>query len=68
VVKLFKGSSLFLNSAFWQIEEKTELVFAIDVPVSMKDDFTEIRKNWFPKFKNKTRNRFEILKFLLFLL
>ena len=40
----------------FDIEEKTEVVFAIDATASMKDDFTELKKNWLSKFEKQMKN------------
>lgn len=36
-------------------KEKVEIVFAIDATESMKDDFSELKKNWLPKFEKQMK-------------
>lgn len=45
----------------FDIDEKTELVFAIDATASMKDDFAELKKNWLSKFE-KQMKKFQDVK------
>lgn len=39
----------------FDIEEKTEIIFAIDATASMKDDFVELKKNWLSKFEKQMK-------------
>ena len=50
----------------FDIEEKTELVFAIDATASMKDDFAELKKNWLSKFEKQMKKFKDVKIGLLF--